>query len=45
YNATYGALGAVVVLLTWLYLSAFVVLLGAQINAEVERKMTAFPTR
>ncbi|MEO9191934.1 MAG: YihY/virulence factor BrkB family protein, partial [Acetobacteraceae bacterium] len=42
YNATYGALGAVVVLLTWLYLSAFVVLLGAQINAEVERKMTAF---
>jgi len=37
YNATYGTLGAVVVLLTWLYLSAFVVLLGAQINAEVER--------
>lgn len=37
YNATYGSLGAVVVLLTWLYLSAFVVLLGAQINAEIER--------
>lgn len=37
YNATYGSLGAVVVLLTWLYLSAFAVLLGAQINAEVER--------
>ena len=38
YNATYGSLGAVVVLLTWLYLSAFVVLLGAQINAEAERQ-------
>jgi len=37
YNAIYGSLGAVVVLLTWLYLSAFAVLLGAQINAEVER--------
>jgi membrane protein len=38
YNAAYGSLGAVVVLLTWLYLSAFVVLLGAQINAELERQ-------
>jgi membrane protein len=38
YNATYGSLGAVIVLLTWLYLSAFVVLLGAQINAEIERQ-------
>ncbi len=38
YNATYGSLGAVVVLLTWLYLSAFVVLLGAEINAELERQ-------
>jgi membrane protein len=39
YNATYGSLGAVVVLLTWLYLSAFVVLLGAEINAEAEQQM------
>ncbi len=38
YNATYGSLGAVVVLMTWLYLSAFVALLGAQINAEMERQ-------
>lgn len=38
YNATYGSLGAVVVLLTWLYLSAFVVLLGAEINAEAEHQ-------
>ena len=38
YNATYGALGGMVVLLTWLYLSAFVVVLGAEINAEMERQ-------
>lgn len=30
YNATYGSLGAVVILLTWFYLSAFVLLLGAE---------------
>lgn len=33
YNATYGSLGAVVVLLTWLWLSAYVLLLGAEIAA------------
>lgn len=38
YNATYGSLGAVIVLLTWLWLSAYVVLLGAEINAEAERQ-------
>ncbi|MBZ6377829.1 hypothetical protein B5C34_02910 [Pacificimonas flava] len=32
YNATYGALGAVVVMLMWLYLSAYVLLLGAEVN-------------
>ena len=37
YNKTYGSLGAVAVLLMWLYLSAFAVLLGAQLNAEMER--------
>jgi membrane protein len=38
YNETYGALGAVVVLLLWLFLSAFVVILGAEINAEMEHQ-------
>lgn len=36
YNKTYGSLGGAVVLLTWLYISAFVVLLGAVINAQSE---------
>ncbi len=38
YGATYGSLGAVVVLLLWLYLSAYVLLLGAELNAELERE-------
>lgn len=38
YNATYGALGAVVVLLMWLFVSSFAVLIGAELNAEAERQ-------
>ncbi len=33
YNATYGSLGAVIVLLTWLYLSAYALLFGAEVAA------------
>jgi membrane protein len=36
YHRTYGSLGAVIVLLFWLYLSFYIVLLGAEINAELE---------
>jgi membrane protein len=38
YNETYGSLGAVIILMLWLYLSAFAVLLGAEVNAELERQ-------
>jgi membrane protein len=38
YNETYGALGAVVILLMWLWISAFIVLLGAELNAEMEHQ-------
>ncbi len=38
YNATYGSLGAVVVLLLWLYIAAYVLLLGAEFNAELEHQ-------
>ncbi|MCE8026166.1 YihY/virulence factor BrkB family protein [Billgrantia aerodenitrificans] len=34
----YGSLGAVVILMLWFWLSSFVVLLGAEINAEMERQ-------
>src|ERR671934_710652 len=37
YNKTWGALSAVVILLTWFWLSAVALLLGAEINAEAER--------
>jgi len=36
YDVTYGSLGAVVVALMWLFISAYVVLLGAELNAELE---------
>ncbi|MEE4209439.1 MAG: YihY/virulence factor BrkB family protein [Parvularcula sp.] len=38
YNEMYGTIGGVVVLLMWLYLTSFVVLLGAELNAELERQ-------
>ena len=38
YSATYGSLGAVVGLLTWLYLSAYVFLVGAELNSEIEHQ-------
>lgn len=36
YNKTYGSIGAVIVLLTWLYLSGLFLLIGGEINSEIE---------
>lgn len=44
YNETYGSLGAVVGLLMWFWLSAFIVLLGAELNAEMEHHTRADTT-
>jgi membrane protein len=38
YNKTWGTLAAVIVMLTWLWLAAIALLLGAELNAEAERK-------
>ena len=37
YNKTYGALGGVIVFLTWLWISNIAILLGAEFNAELAR--------
>jgi membrane protein len=38
YNETYGSLGAVVGFMTWLWISAIVILLGAELDAEMEHQ-------
>ena len=38
YNKTYGSLGAVVGFMTWIWISVMVVLLGAELNAELEHQ-------
>jgi membrane protein len=45
YDKTYGSLGAVIVLLFWLYISFYIVLLGAEINAELELQTAQDTTR
>ena len=45
YDRTYGSLGAVIVLLFWLYISFYFVLLGAEINAELELQTEQDTTR
>lgn len=44
YNATYGSIGAVILLLVWLYLIAGMLLLGAEINAVIARTQGSAPT-
>jgi len=38
FNETYGSLGAVIVLMLWLYLTAFFILMGAELDAELEQQ-------
>lgn len=38
YNETYGAIGAVVILMLWFYITAYVCLIGAEVNSEIERQ-------
>ncbi|KKC27279.1 ribonuclease BN [Sphingomonas sp. SRS2] len=44
YDATYGSLSAIVVLMMWLYVSAYAVLIGGLINAEAERQTSVDTT-
>lgn len=44
YNEIYGSIGAVIAMLIWLWISSFLVLLGAALNAELENRQTAPPS-
>jgi membrane protein len=45
YDKMYGSLGAVIILLFWLYISFYIVLIGAEINAELELQTAQDTTR
>ena len=36
YDETYGALGAIILLMLWFYLTGFAIIIGAELNAEIE---------
>lgn len=40
YNEIYGSMGAVVILLMWFYLTAYLIVVGGQLNAEIEKQAT-----
>jgi membrane protein len=40
YSITYGSLGAVIILLTWFYITGLMLLVGAEINSEIEAAVT-----
>jgi membrane protein len=43
YSATYGSLGAAIGLMTWMWMSAIVIMFGAELNSEIERQATIAP--
>jgi membrane protein len=45
YDKTYGAIAGVIVLMLWLYLTCYLVLLGAEINSEVEHQTAQDTTK
>jgi membrane protein len=45
YNKTYGTIGAVIVLLTWMYLTMLVVLAGGELNSEIAHGSGAVKSR
>lgn len=44
YNQIYGSIGAVIAMMIWMWISAFLVLLGAALNAQIDRRTGAVPT-
>ncbi|WP_163848649.1 YihY/virulence factor BrkB family protein [Pseudooceanicola aestuarii] len=44
YNEVYGSIGAAVAMLIWLYISAFLILLGASLNVQIKRQTNGSPT-
>ena len=40
YNESFGSMAGVIILLMWLWISAYIVLLGAELNAEIEAQTT-----
>lgn len=45
YNETYGSLGGVVIMLMWLYLSAYMIIFGAAFNASIEQQTLCDSTK
>ena len=38
YSATYGSLGGVIILMIWFYLSGMIIIVGGEINAQIEKR-------
>jgi membrane protein len=41
YNAVYGSLGAVIILMLWFYLTGVAILVGGEVNSEIEKAAAA----